>query len=629
MASGSSSGVDARSPGYHPGLDGLRALCLLGVLLFHSDFAWMSGGFLGVSTFFTLSGFLITSLLVAQWRHSGRVSMAAFWERRLRRLAPAAILAVGGVVASAPLWLPLAQQERLSGDALASLAYVVNWRLVRADYAYALIFSEPSPLQHFWSLAIEAQFYLVYPLLVGLFLRLGRGLSPLVAGLAFLGVASIALSFVLESAGVDRIYYGSDTRAAELLIGGLGALIAPRIPDAPLRWIAPVSLVAMISIWSGATIDDAWLYRGGFAAYGLLSLFVVIGATRPTLVRTWLEPSSLRWVGRVSYGGYVYHWPIFLIVSGARWGLSPWATFTLRVAATLLLAGVSSRWIEEPIRRARAVPGRSFWAATGASTAAVCLGAFALGPGGAEEGGTAAAPHGPDMVRASRWAVFGDSTALSLTPGLQRLAADSRAFRLVPGDTRLGCGLLGEGRFFSRGRWPKVDERCRDTPERWGRAAKRSRADVAIVLTGAWESRNWRLPGVEGDVSLGDPDLDSVVRNEVRAAMDRLTDAGVFVVWLTAPRLGVPDKAPLRNLEALSLAANPDRQDRMNEIIREAAKGRRDVVVVDLAEAVRTWPGGEFDPTLRPDLTHFGKAGAIRIARQFLGPQIVRVVPRP
>ena len=134
---------------------------------------------------------------------------------------------------------------------------------------------------------------------------------------------------------------------------------------------------------------------------------------------------------------------------------------------------------------------------------------------------------------------------------------------------------------------------------------------------------------MEGDVSLGDPDLDSVVRNEVRAAMDRLTDAGVFVVWLTAPRLGVPDKAPLRNLEALSLAANPDRQDRMNEIIREAAKGRRDVVVVDLAEAVRTWPGGEFDPTLRPDLTHFGKAGAIRIARQFLGPQIVRVVPRP
>ncbi len=613
--------------GYQPGLDGLRALCLFGVLLFHSDVAWMSGGFLGVSTFFTLSGYLITSLLVAEIRRAGRVSLSAFWERRLRRLAPAAILAVAAVVAAAPIWLPLAQRERLAGDALAALAYLVNWRFVRADYAYALIFVDPSPLQHFWSLAIEAQFYLVYPLFVGLLLRPGRGTFTLGVSLASLAAVSVGLSLLpaIAGNGTDRIYYGSDTRAAELLVGGLGGLYGARIPDGLVRWLAPAALAAILAIWSAATIDDVWLYHGGFAAYALLSLAVVLGATRPTLVRACLDPAWLRWVGRVSYGGYVYHWPVFLLLPGSRLGLAPWPTFVLRVFVTLALAGVSARWVEEPIRRGRVLRGRSFWATMGAATAAVVGCAVVLDPGSVVDQVAIEIDGDREEVvgGARRWAAFGDSTALSIAVGMRQFAAATPGVARAAGDARLGCGLLDEGRFFNRGAWSEVADECRDAPGRWAEVVRRSRIDVAIVLVGAWESRDWRLPGVRGDLSLGHPVLDAAIRARVEAAMDSLREAGALVVWLTAPHLGVPDKALPRHLAALRLAAQPERQDRLNEIIRDAAAGRDDVVVVDLAEMVRAWPGGEFDRTLRPDSTHFGRDGSIRLFAEVLGPEIL------
>jgi len=212
--------------GYLPALDGLRGACLLAVLLFHSGFAWMSGGFLGVSTFFTLSGYLITTLLLAERAAHGRISLRRFWERRLRRLLPAALLTIALLVASARFWLPPAQREHLAEDALATLFYVVNWRFMSPQYAYNLIFTDPSPFQHFWSLAIEGQFYLVFPLLVGLVVRLGGGTRALALLCTLLTLASMAVALARPSLAdaQHRLYYGADARAGELLIGALLAI---------------------------------------------------------------------------------------------------------------------------------------------------------------------------------------------------------------------------------------------------------------------------------------------------------------------------------------------------------------------------------------------------------------------
>ena len=148
------------------GLEGLRGLCLVAVLCFHAPFEWMSGGFLGVSTFFTLSGYLITRILLVEWCETGRIDYRKFWYRRLRRLTPALWLAIAATLASGDLWLSESSRERLAGDALSSLFFVANQRFMSPDYAYSMIFDNPSVFQHCWSLAIEAQYYLVFPLLI-------------------------------------------------------------------------------------------------------------------------------------------------------------------------------------------------------------------------------------------------------------------------------------------------------------------------------------------------------------------------------------------------------------------------------------------------------------------------------
>lgn len=622
---------------YVAALDGVRAVCLLAVLAFHSDFAWMTGGFLGVSTFFTLSGFLITSIVLGEAEESGSISLSRFWDRRLRRLAPAALLTVGAVVASAPYWLAPAQRERLTADAIAAVSYLVNWRFVQAEYAYELIFTDPSPLQHFWSLAIEAQFYLVFPLFVGAVLRLGAGRVGLGVVLGLATVLSVSLSFLWSGASGDtyRIYYGSDTRAAEILIGSLAALWAYGLRksgrDLPVvvRWLALPAALAIGVAWVGTTVESPWLYRGGFGAYALASAVIVLAATMDGPFSRALGTPWLAWVGRVSYGGYLYHWPVFLLLSPERTGFGEEGTFVLRVIVTLALAGVSSRWIEEPIRRGRAGVGVRFPLAAAGAAALVALLAVVMSPLsiGDRLSRWLEEPSSARRTEAGRrWAVFGDSMALSLVPGLRADARGDGDFELVKGHTELGCGVLQEGWNFIGDRWLDVSEGCGDVVTVWPAAVRARDVDVAIVLIGAWESRDWRLERDGRVLRVGDPVFDAAVRDRIGETMDALTDAGATVVWLTTPHLGVPPKAPKSRLRALRSAAETERQDRLNVLIREVASGRSGVGVVDLASAVQTWPGGEFDLSLRPDHTHFGAAGSRRIAQEFLGAEVRRAV---
>src|SRR5688572_27181962 len=249
----------------------------------------MTGGFLGVSTFFTLSGYLITTLLLAAWERSGRIDLERFWERRIRRLVPALVVAVALVLALAPRLADPGQRRTLAGDALASVLYVSNWHFGFGGTSYADLFRRPSPLLHCWSLSIEGQFYLVFPLLTWGALRLGgpRAASMLVAALGALSLfATLALSRGPDA--FDRVYYGTDTRALELLAGaGLAVLLggrpaAGRTPPSPaIAWLGAAALALQIATWTVTTIHSSWVAQGGLALYALSSAIILRAAVEP------------------------------------------------------------------------------------------------------------------------------------------------------------------------------------------------------------------------------------------------------------------------------------------------------------------------------------------------------------
>lgn len=346
-----------------PALDGLRALALVTVLAFHGGFPGLHGGYLPLTAFFVLSGFLITALLLSERTRNGSVSIARFWERRVRRLVPAAILGLVLVAAylrfGRTVGLPSAR-----GDVIASLTWVTNWRFILSDQPYAATFADPSPVQHYWSLAVEEQFYLVLPLLFVGLLYVGRGRRwVFAAGIAVMAAASTVWMAYLYTPGDAplRAYFGTDTRAAELLIGVLLACVLVTragslrqfrgAPQVALQVAGVVAFVASVGLWVVTPEYDDRLYEGGLVGVALLAAVVVAAATQPT---SWvgfvLQARPLVWIGRLSYGIYLYHWPIFLWLTEAKTGLDIVPLFGLRMALTIGLAWLSLRYVELPIR---------------------------------------------------------------------------------------------------------------------------------------------------------------------------------------------------------------------------------------------------------------------------------------
>jgi peptidoglycan/LPS O-acetylase OafA/YrhL len=349
-----------------PALDGLRGMAVVAVLFFHAGFGWARGGYLGVSVFFTLSGFLITNLLVGEWADNGTISLSTFWSRRFRRLMPAAIATLLGVALYGWTFASPEQLQHLRGDLLAALAYVANWRFLFAKLSYADLFSAPSPVQHFWSLAIEEQFYVVYPLLVFVVLKLGgRRLLTGVLGFALLGSLAIAL---VERADLDRVYYGTDTRMSELIAGSLLALwwsSTPRAREAPRGWRRPglfvlgaVGLLGSLALWPTVSQTSDWVTHGVLPLQAALSVCAIAAAARPGLIAQILGWTPLRAIGLVSYGLYLYHWPVFLVLNEERTDLGMTPLFVVRIAVTTVAALASYYLIEQPIRRRRVLLNR-------------------------------------------------------------------------------------------------------------------------------------------------------------------------------------------------------------------------------------------------------------------------------
>jgi peptidoglycan/LPS O-acetylase OafA/YrhL len=352
---------------YEPGLDGLRGVHLLAIFVTHADIGLAPGGFLAVSTFFTLSGFLITSLLLVEHGATDRIDLRAFWVRRVRRLMPGAVLSVTLITILTAWFGTTGQVRRLFGDAMAALGYVANWRFIALGDRYGAQFEGESTLLHFWSLAIEEQFYVVFPVLCAATCAWGRRWSSAMAGVFAVGiVASVLLgaSGWLGAAGIDRLYFGTDVRAAEILVGGLvawwwvprRACLDPRV-HAVLRWAGPAGLLTMLGLISTAHSQDPGWYRGGLVAYACVTAIVVLAAVEPRgPVRSFLSWEPFRLMGLVSYGAYLVHWPVFLWLRPGTF-VSGVPRFVLGTLISLGVAAASYRVVELPIRHCHVAVG--------------------------------------------------------------------------------------------------------------------------------------------------------------------------------------------------------------------------------------------------------------------------------
>jgi peptidoglycan/LPS O-acetylase OafA/YrhL len=371
---------------YMPGLDGLRALAVGAVLLYHHDPRLLTGGFLGVELFFVLSGYLITALLSFEWQAVGRISLADFWLRRARRLLPAVLVLLAVCMAFTTLFM----RERLAqlrDDALASLFYVANWHLILDERPYFESFERPSLLLHLWSLAVEEQFYLLWPPLLALGLwRLGQRPMLIITLVCALGSTVLMAVLAAPDGDVSRAYYGTDTRASGLLIGSALALVWPPylLRTRTVRLFQPwrdqlgllaLSLLAVILFVTHEF--QPWLYRGGFLLVDLATAAAIMAVARPgaPVCQTLLGIAPLRWVGERSYSIYLWHWPVFVLTRpGLDVPLSGLPLFMARLAITLILAELSYRLVELPVRRGAIEHAwRRLWLARGPHRAGLAL----------------------------------------------------------------------------------------------------------------------------------------------------------------------------------------------------------------------------------------------------------------
>lgn len=349
---------------YIPGLDGLRALAVLSVIAYHFNFSWARGGFLGVDIFFVLSGYLITSTILSARGDRLTLSLSDFWIGRIRRLLPAAYV----MIMITFVWVMLFNRELLNtvrGDAVSSIFYSSNWWFILHKLSYFDSFGSPSPLKNLWSLAIEEQFYIIWPLVLVIGLNVFKKQSKFSIFVFIGALCSAMLMSMLYQSGTDpsRVYYGTDTRSFELLIGCWLALVWPmkrlsskKISTGLSNILNMISIICLgIFILCVFFVDEyqAFLYRGGMFLVCINAAILIACVCHPVSflgkIFSW---SPLRWIGTRSYGIYLWHYPVFVLGTPVHEIGNPvyWRV-GLQLVLTLIIAEISYRFIEIPIRK--------------------------------------------------------------------------------------------------------------------------------------------------------------------------------------------------------------------------------------------------------------------------------------
>lgn len=608
----------ADRPSHHSGLDGLRGVAVVMVLLFHSGLGWLPGGFLGVSVFFTLSGFLITSLLIDEVTTTGAVDLRAFWGRRLRRLLPASTVAIVATVILAPIFTTAVEESRLRGDAIAGTLYVSNWRYVLAGRSYEELFASVSPLLHLWSLSIEAQLYLFLPVAVTVVAAMGgrrRGIG-FILGIGF--VVSVVIS-VLTTNG-DRLYYGTDTRAAELFAGALLACAwRPSVEGTSGRWwriigrwIPVVALGGILVTARVTRTSSPWVYSGALSLFAVASAVLVMGAIRSGPVRRVLRWRPLVGIGLVSYGLYLYHWPIFVWMSPERTGLEGTVLFAVRLAVTGFVTVLSYLVVETPIRRRRMLnTPRLVHAATVSAVAVGLIAPVVLlrTMDSAVETNRevlATVPSNDDTVDALRILVIGDSTAENLA----RAFADTEDPLLgIVSAGVIGCPLVSAAEVFDRPGATQDSTYCPDTVQ----IIRESGADVDAVVVVAGVANQWDYRALDGTVvSVGSKDYRDRLRSWMEAVQAVLAGTGVPMVIFDAPVTRSSDTV---------LGDEPEAVAAWNAVIDEFDDTWVSVGRLTYAELLSD-PDSEAGRAERPDGVHLEREFAARLAITDLVPRL-------
>jgi peptidoglycan/LPS O-acetylase OafA/YrhL len=641
----------ARRIAYQPALDGLRALAILTIMLYHGQVSWPRGGYLSVDLFFVLSGYLITTLLLEEWDRRGAISLKRFWSGRARRLLPALFLMLAGVAAYAALLAPATGLPRMRGDALATLLYVANWRFAFTHLSYFEQFGDSSPLTHMWTLGIEEQYYLLWPLALIVALRLARGrLRPLLAGILLAMAASAITMAVLYRPGVDpsRLYYGTDTRAQALLLGGALAVALALwghrpLPREAVRAAAVVGFGGFLAMLLLIPDTVRWMYLGGFTlAAAACGLTVVVAAQPDGWVRRIFSTPPLPAIGRISYGLYLWHWPLFVAISPQRVHLHGAWLLALRVAATFVAAIGSYRLVELPIRQG-ALRHRPLArpVTAGAAAAIVALLVITTAPGRvpAAEGAAFSRASGsaglPTVTPPPGSASSGQPARRSGGGFRVYLVGDSVGFTLgynyargtvsgmtLGGDTELGCGLA-RAPIVLAGAVQPVDPKCTAWATRWGRKTASFRPDVTLLVLGGWEVLDHQV----GDQVLepGTPEYEAYLDSELEIAYDLVAPASGRVAVLNVPCYHQPDTGLDKSVAATR--DDPARGEWLNQVLGRFVASHQRMVLLDLKRFL--CPGGRYVDRMdgvrvRYDGVHFSKPGAT-LVWQWLGPQLRRL----
>ncbi len=656
----------ANKPQYFPALDGLRGAGIMAMLLYHTNLGLASGAFLAISMFFTLSGYLIGGQLLAEFERSGRIDLAGFWERRLRRLLPAASLGLGSAVAYTVFCARQGEVARFAGDIFAALFYVPNWRFVVTGQSYEAIFTSPSPVQHFWSLGIEEQFYLGLPLLLWSILAKGstRQLAIVVGSIVLLSAVAMWV-LRIPGAPLGHAYYGTDARVAEVLLGVLLAIWLrgnPRFEShRSALWIHCLGIgaaIASLALWWTTSESDLWFYRGGALAYAAGTATIIAACIRPGPLQRILSFKPLIYVGNISYGLYVYHWPTYLFIDAADLGLSPPLLLLAKLAATFAVSALSHRFIEQPIRKRAWFTGARGWLAPPTAMAVVACAAAAVlftartvapieevhfelpsrpASAPARQGRTAA-DSGSVEQAPPRIIVVGDSMAGNIGNGLTDWGAEtgaaSFAVHSIP-----ACGLALEGeRRHENATADMTESSCRVLQMHWAGQQYLRRYDAIVLIIGTMDVLDRQVDGWSDFRTPGDPVFDDWLVGVYQSALDLLVARNVQVVWLTYPCAGSeqylrghmsPFGLPLIAAAAFDIERIRHLNEQLLPRLRDSRPG--DVTLVDLFGHV--CPGGSFMPGLgsvaeaRDDGVHFGKAGGRELAN-WLGPQILNALGR-
>lgn len=645
------------SPGYRTGLDGMRAVAVGLVVAFH--LGYLDGGNLGVDTFFVISGWLITWRLLAEHDRTTRIGLGHFWGARVRRLMPASLTVIGLVVVLWPLLgISVASLRR---DALFATFWSSNWGTISGGGDYWARFGDVSPLTHFWSLAIEEQFYLVWPLvLVGVVAlarrwRLGSRAAVSTVALVLAAASILFMAALFDPADRTASYMNTFARAHALLIGAAaGAFTVDR--DGSLRGggiarrLAPTAAVGALTLVAFSSERSDWLFRWGFPLFAALAVIVVVAVADGAWTRV-LAARPMRWVGDRSYGIYLWHWPVIVLLDEQRTPLDGMPLALLRVAVSVALADLSYRWIEQPIRSRRRLAG---WhggvAAVGAIATIVAVTLLAVPAPRSSDAlivtlaptptvaalaptTTAAAPSralaapaetvprppvstAPPAPRPVRVLVVGDSTAVHLAEALVPYSTQHSDTVLAGSAAFPGCGLsaFDDGRLHamtdSSGQQSTIDlSACVSEWDSIARRVTNEGYEVVLVSVGPWDGTDITM--ADGRVvSVADPDGTTMISRAYRAFVGQVEATGARVVWITPPDI---------DLEWDRIASpmdDPVRWQALRSIVADLP-----VEQIDLP----AWlTANDLDGALgRPDGVHLSTDAADAFVREAVVPQLV------